>query len=237
VSNEIISISSSDGDDFTIVGDDSTIAVFNDSTIIELLSPLPVKSEAADDQRVTSVPNITIPVRQLDAFLRSKPCCIMKQSKHNLDRSKRYEYRHCACGCSYRITLMFTFANSTVLVKETHLPPTHDSSDDRVISRHIRVTKDMLGYINLLAEPNLFTPNYGAKKVVRALREEFSVEESLIPPDLQINNHFSYCRSSRLNHTNMIDVVEAQLGRFVLKGDEEDCQPFIYLYDKDSQGR
>jgi hypothetical protein len=80
-----------------------------------------------------------------------------------------YEYRQCACGCSYRITLTFNFTNSTVLVKETHLPPNHDSSDDRVISSHIRVTKDVLGYIDLLAERNLFTPNYGAKKVVRAL--------------------------------------------------------------------
>jgi hypothetical protein len=132
---------------------------------------------------------------------------------------------------------MFTFANSTVLVKETNLPPNHDSSDDRFISSHIRVTKDMLGYIDLLAERNLFTPNYGAKKVVRALQEEFSVDESLIPPDSQINNHLSYCCSSRLNHTNMIDVVETQLARFVLKGDEGDCQPFIYLCDKDSQGR
>jgi hypothetical protein len=35
----------------------------------------------------------------------------------------------------------------------------------------------------------------------------------------------------------MIDVIEAQLRRFALKGDEEECQPFIYLYDKDSQGR
>jgi hypothetical protein len=230
MSNKIISISSSDGDDSTIVSID-------DTTVIQLLSPLPVKSEPADDHRVTSVPDITIPVSQLDAFLRSKPRCIMKQSKHNIDRSKRYEYRQCACGCSYRITLTFTFANSTVLVKETHLPPNHDSSDDRVISSHIRVTKDVLGYIDLLAERNLFTPNYGAKKVVRALREEFSVDESLIPPDSQINNRLSYCRSSRLNHTNMIDVVEAQLGRFVLQGDEEDCQPFIYLCDKDSQGR
>ncbi len=141
----------------------------------------------------------------------------MKQSKHNVNRSTRYEYRHCVCGCLYRITLTFTFANNTVLVKETHLPPNHDSSDDRVTSKHIRVTKDVLGYIDLLAERNLFTPNYGAKKVVCALREEFSVDESLIPPDLQIDNRLSYCRSSRLNHTNMIDVVEAQLGRFVLK--------------------
>jgi hypothetical protein len=220
MSNEIISISSSDGDDSTIVGVDNT-------TFIELLSPLPVKSEAADDQRVTSVPVVTIPVSQLDAFLCSKPRCIMKQSKHNVDHSKRYEYRHCACGCSYRITLTFTFANSTVLVKETHLPPNHDSSDDRVISSHICVTKDVLGYIDLFADRNLFTPNNRAKKVVRALQEEFSVDESLIPPDSQINNCLSYCRSSRLNHTYMIDVVEAQLGRFVLKGDEGDCQPFI----------
>ena len=232
MSNEIISISSSDGDDSTIVSID-------DTTVIQLLSPLPVKSEPADDHRVTSstVRSVTIPVSQLDAFLRSKPRCIMNQSKHNIDRSKRYEYRQCACGCSYRITLMFTFTNSTVLVKETHLPPNHDSSDDRVISSHIRVTKDVLGYIDLLAERNLFTPNYGAKKVVRALREEFSVDESLIPPDSQINNRLSYCHTSRLNNTNMIDVIEAQLGRFVLQGDEEDCQPFIYLCDKDSQGR
>jgi hypothetical protein len=62
MSNEIISILSSDGDDSTIVGVD-------DTTVIELLSPLPVKSEAANDQRVTSVPNVTIPVSQLDAFL------------------------------------------------------------------------------------------------------------------------------------------------------------------------
>jgi hypothetical protein len=162
MSNKIISISSSDGDDFTIVGVD-------DSTVIELLSPLPVKPETAEVQNPTSVLNPTIPLRQLDAFLCSKPCCVMKQSKHNLDRSKRYEYCHCVCGCSYCINLTFTFAKSMVLVKETPLPPTHESSDDRVISTHIRVTKDVLGYINLLGEQNLFTPNFGAKKVVRAL--------------------------------------------------------------------
>jgi hypothetical protein len=78
MSTKIISISSFDGDDSTIVGVD-------DSTVIELLSPLPVKSEAAEVLNQTSVLNLTIPVRQLDAFLRSKPRCIMKQSKHNLD--------------------------------------------------------------------------------------------------------------------------------------------------------
>jgi hypothetical protein len=61
----------------------------------------------------------------------------------------------------------------------------------------------VLGYINLLAKRNLFTANFEAKKVVRALWDEFSVKESLIPPDLQINNHLHYCCTSRLNHTNM----------------------------------
>jgi hypothetical protein len=61
-----------------------------------------------------------------------------------------------------------------------------------------RVTKDVLGYIDFLAERNLFTPNYGAKKVVCALREEFSVDKALISPDSQINNHLSYCHTSRL---------------------------------------
>ena len=55
MSNEIISILSSDGDDSTIVSID-------DTTVIQLLSPLPVKSEPADDHRVTSstVRSVTI---------------------------------------------------------------------------------------------------------------------------------------------------------------------------------
>jgi hypothetical protein len=89
----------------------------------------------------------------------------------------------------------------------------------------------------LLEEQNSFTTNFRAKKVVHVLWDELNVKETLIPPETQINNHLSYCHTLKLNHTNMIDVIEAQLGHFVLKGDEEDCQPFIYLYDKDSQGR
>jgi hypothetical protein len=53
MSNKIISILSSDGDNSTIVGVD-------DSIIIELLSPLPVKSEAAEVWNRTSVLNLTI---------------------------------------------------------------------------------------------------------------------------------------------------------------------------------
>jgi hypothetical protein len=88
-----------------------------------------------------------------------------------------------------------------------------------------------------LAEYNLFKPNFGAKKVVCALRDEFHVEQKLIPPDTQISNRLSYCCTMKLNHTNKIEIVKAQFNPFVHRGDEEDCQPFIYLYDKDVQGR
>ncbi len=86
-------------------------------------------------------------------------------------------------------------------------------------------------------ECNLFTQNFGAKKVLCALCDDFHVEEILIPPDTQINNCLSYCCTSKLNHTYKIEIIEAQLSPFVHKGDEEDCQPFIYLYDNNVQGR
>jgi hypothetical protein len=188
MSNKVISISSSDGDDSTIVevlpasnGDDSTIIEVlpalpvkassdgDDSTIVELLPLLHVKSEASEVDNPTSVINHTIHVSDLDTFLHSKPRCFMKQSKHNVDRPKRYEYHHCVCGCSYHIDLIITFANSMVSVKETPLPLSHVHTDDRVISMHIRVTKEGLGYINLLEEQNSFTTNFRAKKVVHVL--------------------------------------------------------------------
>jgi hypothetical protein len=113
----------------------------------------------------------------------------------------------------------------------------HVSTADTITSTHICITGDVLGFIDLLAEHNLFTPNFGAEKVVCALHDEFHVEERFIPPDTQINNHLSYCHTSKLNHTNKIEIVDTQLHPFVHIGDEEDCQSFIYLHDKDVQGR
>jgi hypothetical protein len=191
MSNEVISILSSNGEDITIIEVLSALPVQassngDDSTVIELLSLLPVKSEASEVDMISSVINHTIHVSELDTFIRSKPHCFMKQSKHNVDRSKRYEYHHCVCGCSYHISFTITFANSMVLVKETCLPPSHVYTDDRVISMHICVTKEVLGYIDLLVEHNLFTPNFAAKKVASAPQDEFNVKETLIPPDTQI---------------------------------------------------
>lgn len=73
--------------------------------------------------------------------------------------------------------------------------------------------------------------------MIRALRDEFLLEESLIPSRKQINNRLNYWRTNKAQHTNDVECVEAELRRFVRVGDEDDFQPFIYLHDVDANGR
>jgi hypothetical protein len=89
------------------------------------------------------------------------------------------------------MNLIHDVTKKMVLVKETLHSPRHDATADAINSNHIHITGDLLGFIDLLADHNLFTPNFGAKKIVCALCDEFHVEERLIPPDTQINDHLS----------------------------------------------
>jgi hypothetical protein len=50
-----------------------------------------------------------------------------------------------------------------VSVKETALPLSHVSTGEAITSTHIHITSNLLGYIDLLAKQNLFTPNFIAK--------------------------------------------------------------------------
>jgi hypothetical protein len=70
---------------------------------------------------------------------------------------KKYEYRVCACGCSFCFNLIIDLANKTVLVKESTVPPVHVNTGDRITSSQIHITKELLGYIDFLAEHNLIT--------------------------------------------------------------------------------
>lgn len=70
-----------------------------------------------------------------------------------------------------------------------------------------------------------------------ALRQQYQLPDKLIPSRKQINNRLSYWRTKFAKNTNHVDVAEAELRRFVRVGDEEDQQPFIYLYDVDANGR
>ncbi len=169
-----------------------------------MLPALPVEAEPSELCAPSTVINRIIHANDLDTFLHSKPCYLVKQTKHSADYMKKYEYRVCACGCSFCLNLIIDLTNKIVSVKESDVPPGHVTTGERITSSHICVTKEVLGYIDLLAEQNLFTPNFGAKKVVRALQDESHVEEILIPPDTQINNCLSYCRTSKLNFRSAI---------------------------------
>jgi hypothetical protein len=39
--------------------------------------------------------------RSMERYLMDRPSTILKQSKFNRDRSKKYEYRCCICGCEF----------------------------------------------------------------------------------------------------------------------------------------
>jgi hypothetical protein len=47
----------------------------------------------------------------------------------------------------------------------------------------------------------------------------------------------AYYRKTICQHTNNVEVVEAELCRYVFMGDEEHYEPFIYLHDTDDAGR
>ncbi len=176
-----------------------------------------------------------IHANDLNGMLSARPRTKCTQTKKNRDGSKKYEYRKCCCGGSYRITL--THEGDMILFKESSLPASHDSSSDMKPPSSLRVTDEVHRWLDYLAHRHLFDPNYGVKKVVRQLRTEFGVSEELIPSDWAINNRLAYYHRTIGQHTNKIEVVEVELCRYVFTGDEEVYQPFIYLYDTDEDGR
>jgi hypothetical protein len=70
MSDEIISISSPNGDG---------------STIVEVLPVLPVLAEPSELGLPSAVINCIIHVNDLDTFLCGKPRCLVKQTKHRAD--------------------------------------------------------------------------------------------------------------------------------------------------------
>jgi hypothetical protein len=162
MSNEIISISSSDGDD---------------STIKEVLPALPVKAEPSEVGTLSTVVNRINHTNNLNTFLRSKPHCFAKQTKHSAECMKKYEYRVCGYSCSFCLNFIYDLTNKTVPVKETALPPSHVTTGDAITSSHIHITSEVLRYIDFFANQNLFTPNFG--KVVHALQDEFMLRKYL----------------------------------------------------------
>jgi hypothetical protein len=89
---EIISISSSDGDD---------------STIKEVQPLSPVKAEPSEVGAPSAAVNRIIHANDLDTFLH------VKQTKHSAYHMKKYECRICACGCSFCLNLLYDATEKT----------------------------------------------------------------------------------------------------------------------------
>jgi hypothetical protein len=104
-----------------------------------------------------------IHVNDLNGMLSARPRTKCTQTKKNRDGTKKYEYRKCCCGCSYRITL--THEGDMIQFKESPLPSSHDSTSDQKLPTSLRMTDEVHCWLDYLAHHHLFDPNYGAKKV------------------------------------------------------------------------
>jgi hypothetical protein len=111
----------------------------------------------------TFCPERLIHVNDLNSLLSACPHTKCTQTKKNRDGTKKYEYRKCCCGCSYRITL--THEGDMILFKESSLPASHDSSSDQKPPTSLCMTDEVHRWLDYLAHRHLFDPNYGAMKV------------------------------------------------------------------------
>jgi hypothetical protein len=111
----------------------------------------------------TFCPERLIHVNDLNGLLSARPRTKCTQTKKNRDSSKKYEYRKCCCGCSYKITL--THEGDMILFKESSLPASHDSSIDQKPPTSLHMTDEVHHWLDYLAHHHLFDPNYGTKKV------------------------------------------------------------------------
>ena len=150
---EVISISSGD-----------TSSSPGDTPVVVLSSVLDASFDSPDSCASPACFEHHIDANELNAWLSERPPTKCKQTKKNRDGTKKYEYRRCTCGCSYKITLIHE-EDGKILFKETMLPPSHDDSVGLKRSASIRITNEVHERIDYLAKRHLFDPNYGAKKV------------------------------------------------------------------------
>jgi hypothetical protein len=49
----------------------------------------------------------------MDKYLSERPNTILKQSKYSCDRTKKYEYRCCTCGCDFQLLIAVEMVNGS----------------------------------------------------------------------------------------------------------------------------
>jgi hypothetical protein len=115
----------------------------------------------------------------MDKYLSERPNTILKQSKYSRDRTKKYEYRCCTCGCDFRLLIVVETVNGSAFeTRETPVPDNHDPLSE-VVNRHRRMDKEVSLMIVELLEQNQFSKNFGPKRIMSELQRCNIVEERI----------------------------------------------------------
>jgi hypothetical protein len=115
----------------------------------------------------------------MDKYLRERPNTILKQSKYSRDRTKKYEYRCCSCGCDFRLLIVVETVNGSAFeTRETPVPDSHDPLSE-VVNRRRRMDKEVSVMIAKLLEQNQFSKNFGPKRIISELQRRNIAEERI----------------------------------------------------------
>jgi hypothetical protein len=95
----------------------------------------------------------------LQLYLSEWPNTVLRQSKYSRDRTKKYKYRSCICGCEYCILIILDVVHGQQsITRETSIPSDHDEVTETV-PRPRRIDKEVSNMIVQLMEQNRFSKN------------------------------------------------------------------------------
>jgi hypothetical protein len=172
----------------------------------------------------------------MEKYLSKRPNTILKQSKYSHDRTKKYEYRCCTCGCDYQLLIVVETVNGNAFeTRETPVPDNRDPLRE-VVNRCHRMDKEVSQTIVELLEQNQFSKNFGPKRIMSELRRHNIVEER-IPSWIQIQNKLSYYQQTVFNFNNKITPLQDKVRLSVFNGEEAVDKPFVFVYDVDNTNR
>jgi hypothetical protein len=115
----------------------------------------------------------------------------LKAVKYSRDRSKKYEYRSCTCGCDYWLLIIVDVLNGKQYeTRETSILENHDTVSETLGHCH-RMDKEVSSMIVQLMEQNQFSKSFGPKRIMSELCRH-NISKDWIPSKIQIQNKLSY---------------------------------------------
>jgi hypothetical protein len=141
---------------------------------------------------------------QLNDFLSSCPLTTIRHTKYGKQRQK-YEYHHCRCGCSFRISNRYSVDGQTCHVNLGTIPDDHfdvnENPDDR------DKDKEVGKLIDAFILEHCFAKNYGPHHIVSVLHHQ-NIPDCKIPAQKQWENRLYYFQKHKFGYHNEIGPLE-----------------------------